>query len=59
VRGRMELMRETSRTPMQPLPAPVSAPAPQMPRYAARPSLYGKPLHSHKVLPLARPRLMA
>jgi len=28
VRGRMELMRETSRNPMQPLPAPVSARAP-------------------------------
>jgi DNA-binding CsgD family transcriptional regulator len=59
VRGRMELMRETSRNPMQPLPAPVSAPAPQLPHYATRPSLYGKPLHSRKVLPLARPRLMA
>ena len=59
VRGRMELMRETSRTPMQPLPAPVGAPAPQLSRYTTRPSLYGRPLHSRNVLPLARPRLMA
>ncbi len=59
VRGRMELMRETSRIPMQPLPAAVSTPAPQMPTFARRPNLYAKPMHSRKVLPLARPRLMA
>jgi len=59
VRGRMELMRETSRGPMQPLPAAVSAPAPQVPPFAARPTLYRKPLHSRNILPLARPRLMA
>ncbi len=59
VRGRMELMRETSRSPMQPLPAAVTTPAPQMPTFVRRSSLYAKPMHSHKVLPLARPRLMA
>ncbi len=59
VRGRMELMRETSRSPMQPLPAAVTTPAPQMPAFVRRSNLYAKPLHSHKVLPLARPRLMA
>ncbi|HYW67203.1 MAG TPA: LuxR C-terminal-related transcriptional regulator [Candidatus Dormibacteraeota bacterium] len=59
VRGRMELMRETSRSPMQPLPAAVTTPAPQMPTFVRRSNLYAKPMHSHKVLPLARPRLMA
>ena len=59
VRGRMELMRETSRSPMQPLPAAVTPPAPQMPPFARRANLYSKPLQSRKVLPLARPRLMA
>ena len=59
VRGRMELMRETSRNPMQPLPTPVSTTAPQLPAFAHRPNLYAKPMHSRNVLPLARPRLMA
>lgn len=59
VRGRMELMRENSRNPMQPLPAPVSTPAPQLPTFAHRPNLYAKPLHSRNILPLARPRLLA
>ena len=59
VRGRMELMRETSRSPMQPLPAAVNNPAPQMPTFVRRQNLYAKPMHSRKVLPLARPRLMA
>jgi DNA-binding CsgD family transcriptional regulator len=59
VRGRMELMRETSRSPMQPLPAAVTTPAPQMPTFVRRANLYTKPMHSRKVLPLARPRLMA
>jgi len=59
VRGRMELMRETSRSPMQPLPAAVTAPAPQMSSFARRADLYAKPMPSRKVLPLARPRLMA
>ena len=59
VRGRMELMRETSRSPMQPLPAAVTPTAPQMPPFARRANLYSKPMQSRKVLPLARPRLMA
>jgi len=59
VRGRMELMRETSRSPMQPLPAAVGTSAPQLTPYAARPRLYSKPIHERNVLPLARPRLMA
>jgi len=59
VRGRMELVRETSRSPMQPLPAAVTTPAPQMPTFVRRSNFYAKPMHSHKVLPLARPRLMA
>ncbi len=36
VRGRMELMRETSRSPMQPLPAAVTTPAPQKPTFVRR-----------------------
>jgi len=59
VRGRLELMRETSRGPVQALPAAVSTPAPQSQPFGPRPSLYAKPLHSRNVLPLARPRLMA
>ncbi len=59
VRGRMELMRETSRSPMQPLPAAVTTTAPQMPIFVRRSNLYAKPMHSRKVLPLARPSLMA
>jgi len=59
VRGRMELMRETSRGPMQPLSAAVSTPAPHSQPFAARPSLYDRPMHSRNVVPLARPRLMA
>ena len=59
VRGRMELMRETARGPVQALPAAVSAPAPQSQPFAPRPRLFAKPLQSRNVLPLARPRLMA
>jgi DNA-binding NarL/FixJ family response regulator len=59
VRGRMELMRETSRNPIQPVPAAVSTPAPPAQSFASRPRLYGKPMSSRNILPLARPRLMA
>jgi DNA-binding CsgD family transcriptional regulator len=59
VRGRMELMRETSRNPIQPVPAAVSSPAPPAQTFASRPRLYGKPMSSRNILPLARPRLMA
>ena len=59
VRGRMELMREAARNPMQPLPTAVSTPPPATQPFASRPRLYGKPMNSRNVLPLARPRLMA
>ena len=60
VRGRMELMREAARNPMQPLPTAVSTPpSPQTQPFASRPRLYSKPMNSRNVLPLARPRLMA
>ena len=44
VRGRMELMRETARNPIQPMPAAVSTPAPPAQTFASRPRLYGKPM---------------
>jgi len=59
VRGRMELMREAARNPIQPLPAAVNTPAPPAQPYASRPRLYAKPMTSQNILPLARPRLMA
>ena len=59
VRGRMELLREAARNPMPPAPAAVNTPAPATQPFANRPSLYGRALNSRKVLPLARPRLMA
>ena len=59
VRGRMELSREAARNPIQALPPAVSAPVAQAEPFANRPRLYGKPLNSRNILPLARPRLMA
>ncbi len=59
VRGRMELMREAARNPIQPLTAAVNTPAPPTQPYASRPRLYSKPMPSRNILPLARPRLMA
>jgi len=59
VRGRMELMREAARNPIQPLSAAASTPAPPAQPFASRPHLYSKPMSSRNVLPLARPRLMA
>jgi DNA-binding CsgD family transcriptional regulator len=59
VRGRMELMRESARNPIQSLPAAVSTPPPPTQPFVSRPRLYGKPMNSRNILPLARPRLMA
>ena len=59
VRGRMELMRETSRTPMQPLATTIATSTPQTPGYVHRVNLGPKPMPPRNVLPLARPRLMA
>jgi DNA-binding CsgD family transcriptional regulator len=58
VRSRMELVREAGRHPMEQLPPAVSVPEP-ISTYADRDELYCKPMTSRKVLPLARPHLMA
>jgi len=52
VRSRMELMREASQQAMKPLPSAIGNPA-TLPSFAANEVLRGK------VLPLARPRMMA
>lgn len=60
VHSRMELMREASQRAMKPLPAAVGVPPAQAIRTFTRNSaLPGKVLHSGKILPLARPRMMA
>jgi DNA-binding CsgD family transcriptional regulator len=59
VHSRMELMREASRRAMKPLPPALGTPAPSIPRYAKNSGMPEKVLNSRKVLPLARPRLMA
>jgi DNA-binding NarL/FixJ family response regulator len=57
VRSRMELMREASRTTLNSLPPAVGEPGMQIGPYVGRENVYSKP--ASKVLPLARPRLMA
>ncbi|HTP70406.1 MAG TPA: LuxR C-terminal-related transcriptional regulator [Dongiaceae bacterium] len=52
VRSRMELMREASQQAMKPLPSAIGNTAPQFPSFA-QDAMRGK------VLPLARPRMMA
>ncbi len=60
VRGRLELMREASRHSLNAIPpAAVTAPAPQVAPFQQRRESYRRPLHSDKVLPLARHRMMA
>lgn len=58
VRSRMELVREAGRHPMEQLPLAVSSPAP-IPTYTDHDGIYSKPMTSRKILPLARPHLMA
>ncbi len=60
VHSRMELMREASQRSMKPLPAAVgNAPAQPLHPFTRNPQILGKVLNSGKVLPLARPRMMA
>jgi DNA-binding NarL/FixJ family response regulator len=60
VHSRMELMREASQRAMRPLPPPVVAtPANAIRALAQNSEIPAKPMHSGKVLPLARPRMMA
>jgi DNA-binding CsgD family transcriptional regulator len=58
VRSRMELMREASNQAMKPLPAAVGNIVAPMPRFAEPVQEIDETL-SGKVLPLARPRMMA
>ena len=55
VRSRMELMREASQQVMKPLPSSIGNPAAQAPVHTFNPS----EVMRGKVLPLARPRMMA
>jgi DNA-binding NarL/FixJ family response regulator len=59
VRGRLELMREASRHSLNSLPAAVGAPAPELATIHERRESYRRHVHSGKVLPLARHRMMA
>jgi DNA-binding CsgD family transcriptional regulator len=59
VRGRLELMREASRHSLNSIPVAVGGPAPQVAPFPPRRENYRRPLHSGKVLPLARHRMMA
>ena len=59
VRGRLELMREASRHSLNSIPVAVGTPAPQIAPFQPRRENFRRPLHSGKVLPLARHRMMA
>jgi DNA-binding CsgD family transcriptional regulator len=59
VRSRMELVREAGRHPMTALPAAAGTLATPIQPYDENQGGFSKPLASRKVLPLARPRLMA
>jgi DNA-binding NarL/FixJ family response regulator len=58
VHSRMELMREASQRAMKPVAAP-SAPAQPIRTFSRSTEMPGKVISSSKVLPLARPRMMA
>lgn len=59
VRSRMELMREASQQVMKPLPAAVNTPAASVHEFNRDAGISGNVLNSGKILPLARPRMMA
>lgn len=59
VRSRMELMREASQQVMKPLPPALSAPTTPVREFNHDAGISGNLLNSGKVLPLARPRMMA
>jgi DNA-binding NarL/FixJ family response regulator len=60
VRSRMELMREASQRAMKPMPAAVpNPPAQTIHPFTRNSQMPGKVIHSGKVLPLARHRMMA
>lgn len=59
VHSRMELMRDASRNSMRPFPAAVGAPGASIRTFASEEESAPKSLSPRKVLPLARPRMMA
>jgi len=59
VRGRLELMREASTHALNSIAPAIGSPAPQLARLPERHESLRRPLHAGKVLPLARPRMMA
>jgi len=59
VRSRMELMREASRQAMRPLSAAVGSPTAPVRSFARQEQGEEQIVNSGKVLPLARPRMMA
>jgi DNA-binding CsgD family transcriptional regulator len=59
VRGRLELMREASRHSLNSIAPAAAAPAPQIAGFPERREHHRPPVHSGKILPLARHRMMA
>lgn len=59
VRSRMELLRESSRLSLESLPPVVASPVSHFGPFVAKEESYTAPIHSRKVLPLARARMMA
>jgi DNA-binding CsgD family transcriptional regulator len=59
VHSRMELMREASQRAIRPLPATLSPSSNTIHSLTASPEMPAKIMNSRKVLPLARPRMMA
>jgi DNA-binding NarL/FixJ family response regulator len=59
VHSRMELMREASQRAIRPLPAAIGAPSKAIHSLTQNQDVPEKMMHSRKILPLARPRMMA
>jgi len=59
VRGRLELMREASTHSLNSIAPAIGSPAPQLAPLPERRESLRRPLHTGKVLPLARHRMMA
>lgn len=59
VRGRLELMRETSRHSLNSIAPATAAPVAQFAGFPRQHESHRRPVHSGKILPLARHRMMA
>jgi DNA-binding NarL/FixJ family response regulator len=59
VHSRMELMREASQRAIRPIPGTLSSSPSTIHSLAHSPEMPAKMMHGRKVLPLARPRMMA